>query len=432
MFFVRQTGIGQDHDLISLRRRTRLGVLFFVVGGLIALMLSLSLLRDRRGTLLVNADQPGAYVVLNGTITDRPAGKPIKRLSPDVYRVSVHLAGYQSQPLARVVKIKAGKTAEVSFQLIPAPPEPEVSQVRSNRNKTEITEHRPNNDRTRIAAASPRMSRDARKFEDQNSSKGRSSAEQANHSDQNNPPKGTLEVTTSPVAGSIFVDDVFQGIGTITLTDLTWGEEIIRFGEVDGYRTPAQQKAFLSPARPSVDLEGIYLPLIYIAASLDPSGRTMMQKCRVQQGYILGESEPSADPVAGPSIKFLDDINAFAWEIGYAFSNRNPPGVDFLEVIFDLPENWDGNKPLELQLCGYASDRKYPFALNGKTAIDVYVNGRIVKKDFQPRLNLEDRSDSDFDVIAVNSFLTLGENRIRIQASPSSHCFYYLKEIVLL
>ena len=432
MFFVRQTGIGQDHDLISLRRRNRLGVLFFVVGGLLALVLSLSLLRDRRGTLLVNADQPGAYVILNGTITDRPAGKPIKRLPPDVYSVSVHLAGHQSQPPARVVKIKAGKTAEVSFQLVLAPPEPEVSEVQAKRHKTEITEQSPSNDRPKTAAVSPRMSKDAQNFEEQNGSKGRSPAEQASQPGQSDQPQGTLEITTSPVAGSIFVDDVFQGIGTITLTDLTWGETIVRFGEVEGYRAPAPQKAFLSPARPSADLEAIYLPLIYIAASLGPSGRTMMHKCRIQQGYILGESGPQPDHIIGPGIKFLDDIKTFAWEIGYALSNRNPPGVDFLEVIFDLPENWDGNKPLELQLCGYASDRKYPFALNGKTAIDVYVNGRIVQKDFQPRLNLEDKSGGDFDVIAVNSFLTPGENRIRIQASPSGRCFYYLKEIVLL
>jgi hypothetical protein len=201
---------------------------------------------------------------------------------------------------------------------------------------------------------------------------------------------------------------------------------------VEGYKTPSPQKAFLTQSWPLASVQGVYLPLIYISSRLDQSGRTITQKCKLKQGYVLNGESNYNDPVAGPGIKLLEETKSFGWEIGYAFSNRNPPGQDFLELEFDLPENFDGNKPLELHLYGAASDRKYPFSLSGRSGIDIIVNSKKIKEDYLPVSNLSAGPISKADVFQVNSFLNAGKNTIRIQASNASRCFYYLQEIDLL
>ncbi len=420
MLLTRSSGIGQDETLISLRRRHRLGIILVTIGGILAVALSASLLLERRGTLLVKADRPDAYVVLNGSQTSLAAGEIIKNLRPDVYSVSVNLPGYVPQPPVQVVKIKSGKLIEVQFSLVPAPPETiatETEPVEGGIVQSGQSQH------VEKPAASPDRKSLLRKRQ-------AAKVSANNLTDEN--VSGTVKVTTNPVPGGIFVDDVFEGLGSVTLTDVKLGEVIVSFGAIEGYRTPDPQKAFLSLDWPYADLEAVYLPLIYVAAHLNQSGRVIANKCKMNQGYVVGELEKLSDPISGPGIKHLDEVGAFVWEIGYAFSNRNPPGQDFVEIVFNLPQNWDGNKPLDLHLYGYGSNNKFPFALAGKSTIDVFVNARKIRENFQPTAKLSDKSSSGPDVLPVNSFLQQGENRIRIQASPSSRCFYYLQQIVLL
>ena len=53
---------------------------------------------------------------------------------------------------------------------------------------------------------------------------------------------GTLSVTTTPVSGAIFVDNVFKGI-KFWSGDLNVGSHIVSFGDVDGYIAPSPQTA---------------------------------------------------------------------------------------------------------------------------------------------------------------------------------------------
>jgi hypothetical protein len=179
-------------------------------------------------------------------------------------------------------------------------------------------------------------------------------------------------------------------------------------------------------------VEGVYLPLIFISAALDESGRLAAQKASVTTGFIIGEDLPRVDPVAGPEIKYLEEIRSFAWEIGYAHANRNPPGVDFIEFTFNLPENWDKVKTLELRLYGFGSERRFPFAMSGHTGIDVVVNGKPIRQDLAPGCALGRGDGNACDAVPVHSYLRTGENRLRVQASSSSRCFYYLHKIVLM
>jgi hypothetical protein len=51
---------------------------------------------------------------------------------------------------------------------------------------------------------------------------------------------GTLSVTTTPVSGAIFVDNVFKGT-KFWSADLNVGPHMVSFGDVDGYIAPSPQ-----------------------------------------------------------------------------------------------------------------------------------------------------------------------------------------------
>jgi hypothetical protein len=51
---------------------------------------------------------------------------------------------------------------------------------------------------------------------------------------------GTLSVTTTPISGAIFVDNVFKGTKFWT-GDLNVGPHMVSFGDVDGYIAPPPQ-----------------------------------------------------------------------------------------------------------------------------------------------------------------------------------------------
>jgi hypothetical protein len=51
---------------------------------------------------------------------------------------------------------------------------------------------------------------------------------------------GTLSVTTTPVSGAIYVDNVFKGT-KFWSGDLNVGSHVVSFGNVDGYDAPSPQ-----------------------------------------------------------------------------------------------------------------------------------------------------------------------------------------------
>ncbi|MCX6641461.1 MAG: PEGA domain-containing protein [bacterium] len=427
----RREGIGQDQEIISLKRRSLINTLLVIIAVVFALLLALYVTNDRTGSLLVTADQPNAMVMINGAVTTTPAGTLMKKLRLDTYTVSVSLEGFQPQPAEQIIKIEAGKTALLSFALTPYQPDSafvEKTFPKPSIIKKEIIPPKEQPDyHTDVLKTEKRVAPDAKPL--QPNIVITPKQEPVKETPQ---ATGTLTIITQPVKGSITVDDQFQGIGEVTMSNAEFGEAVIKFGEVQGYKTPPPQKVWLSSAKPTLSVEGIYLPLIFITAYLDQNGRSITQKCDVRLGYAFSAAEFQQDNVAGPAVKFLDEVKTFAWEIGYAFSNRNPPGQDVVEVVFELPENFDSNKPLELRLYGFASDRKYPFAMSGKVGIDVLVNDKSIQNGFNPKTKLSVNAGSGFDNFAVSGFLTVGRNVIRIQSSPASRCFYYLTKIVIL
>lgn len=112
-------GLGQDSELVRVRRRALLITLSLTAATLVALCLAVLLLHERRASLLVIADQPDAAVILNGSQVPTPVGHLIKNLRPDTYSVTVSKNGFAPQPSYQMVQLRAGKTASVSFVLVP-------------------------------------------------------------------------------------------------------------------------------------------------------------------------------------------------------------------------------------------------------------------------------------------------------------------------
>lgn len=69
---------------------------------------------------------------------------------------------------------------------------------------------------------------------------------------------GTLNVTTTPVNGDIFVDNQWRGNGSISIP-LAAGSYTVSFGMVGGYTTPASQPAPITVGQPT-DITGTYTP----------------------------------------------------------------------------------------------------------------------------------------------------------------------------
>jgi subtilisin len=70
------------------------------------------------------------------------------------------------------------------------------------------------------------------------------------------PPQGTLQITTTPVRGDVFINAVSQGPAPIIKT-VDVGSYTISFGDVSGYTTPAPQLATIDEGQTTF-IEGVY------------------------------------------------------------------------------------------------------------------------------------------------------------------------------
>ena len=239
-----------------------------------------------------------------------------------------------------------------------------------------------------------------------------------------------LTIRTEPVEGDIYVGGILKGHGNIVREHQLPGRFTISFGKVRGYRTPDEIEVQLSERNPSVTKVGLYLPIIEISASLGQNGQIIKHKVReVRTGYYYHNTGPVPSEEVGPDIKKLPSYNIYVYEMGYAFARRNPPGSDFVEVIFDLPQNFERNKILYLSLRGLASDNNYLFNLTKVTDIAVEINGRTLITSYPPINNLDREEPLGRDSWPISDFLKIGENRIMIRTTEDNKCYYYLYSI---
>jgi hypothetical protein len=241
-----------------------------------------------------------------------------------------------------------------------------------------------------------------------------------------------LTVCTENAEGMIFLDDRYCAVGEYQAHNLPYGEYLVSFGSVDGYITPESRKVSLTKASPSVDVVGVYHPVVYVMAMLDGNGELRKNGVRdVINGVYFHGNGFTEDRVRGPAVKYMDDKQFYAWELGYGYAERNPPGMDCLQFLFDLPKGFNPDTPVRMQVYGYGSNRNYPFSFRNKTEIALYLNDAGLHTTFRPSFNVDEEYPLGYDVFDVTRYLQEGDNTMMIRTTENSKCFFYLNKIVL-
>jgi hypothetical protein len=491
------------------RLKATLTILFpFILMVVIIFFAYQILLTDRKGSIHVVSNIPGAEIFLSSSPSNQKTDATLRHLRPDAYDISVHMDGYLSDPIRQLVQVKRGETAEVHFRLmkdttIGMEPAPELTQldtashsksarewlpsldslkkVRENQRKTEIgrTQLSPSYRKADVSpdpsvftSVSVTSSRDGAMIivDDVETgfttpanlilNRGIHTIQVQMDGYQADPPKAeivssyagqrdevhfqlsyvqaagdsfALVISTEPAEGRIFVDDRFCAEGVYKAKSLNPGEYLVSFGSVDGYTTPESQKIVISQDAPYAHVVGTYRPIVYISASLDDKGQLIEKGVdQVVTGVFFQPGGFSSDDIRGPAVKFLEGNKFYAWELGYADAEKNPPGSDGIEFVFTVPKGFDRDKNTQLRIYGYASNRNYPFTFLNKTEIAIYINGSGVNSNFKPTYNVDEERALGYDEFDISPFLKEGENRLLIRTTSDSRCYYYLNKIVIL
>lgn len=107
-------------------------------------------------------------------------------------------------------------------------------------------------------------------------------------------------------------------------------------------------------------------------------------------------------------------------------ANRNPTGADYIEFIFELPEDVSPSSLLNLRLYIYRTNRKYPLSLSSRCEVTVMVNGRLFLDNFRPRHDQTTVGRGSYEEWSLQHTLIQGENRIMIRTGEKNQIFNYL------
>ena len=241
----------------------------------------------------------------------------------------------------------------------------------------------------------------------------------------------SLTIKTEPVSGEIFLDGRSLTRGMYQ-EEVPIGEYKVSFGEVPGYHTPASKDIFITEIHPTMEVIGIYIPNIYIEASLGDDGQLIRRSCQdVTVGYYLVDQGAVESFEYGPTIEKIKSQGMYYWELGYAFSRRNPPGSDFIEMRFELPPHFDDNERVVLELHGYGSRDNYLFHLSEVNDIAIDINNKEVFPHIQPSSILGNGQPIGVDSWPILMHLQEGGNSVRIRTTEENHCYYYLRRIII-
>jgi hypothetical protein len=241
----------------------------------------------------------------------------------------------------------------------------------------------------------------------------------------------SLTIKTEPISGPIFLNGravtsgVFQQATPI-------GDYKVGFGEVPGYRTPDPQDISITEISPTLTVTGVYIPKVYVEASLGDDGQLIRRGCQdITVGYYLPDQGAVESFEYGPTIENIKSQGMYYWEMGYAFARRNPSGSDFIEMHFDLPAHYDDNNNIVLELYGYGSKNNYLFHITEVNDLAIDINNKEVVPHFQPVSILEDGKPLGVNSFPIKLHLHQGQNSVRVRTTDGNHCYYYLRRIVV-
>jgi hypothetical protein len=241
----------------------------------------------------------------------------------------------------------------------------------------------------------------------------------------------SLTIKTEPISGPIFLDGHAVTSG-IFQQAVPIGDHKVSYGDVPGYRTPDPQDISITEISPTLTVTGVYIPKVYVEASLGDDGQLIRRGCQdITVGYYLPDQGAVESFEYGPTIENVKSQGMYYWEMGYAFARRNPSGSDFIEMHFDLPAHFDDNKNIVLELYGYGSKNNYLFHITEVNDLAIDINNKEVIPHFQPASILEDGKPLGVNSFPIKLHLHQGANSVRLRTTDGNHCYYYLRRIVV-
>lgn len=241
-----------------------------------------------------------------------------------------------------------------------------------------------------------------------------------------------VTITTEPIPGPIFVNGDSVGFG-LAVVSHDFGVLEVSFGAVEGYLTPQPQRVVVTPAKPNPVVTVRYPRAFEVSATCQPGGSVNASgEIRWEAGIYERDKGARVSESHGPRINEIPGSSKTGWELAMGDPNRNPTGADYIEFIFNLPDEVPPSTPLNLRLYLYRSNRKYPLSLSTRCEITVTVNGRVFLDNFRPRHDQTLADGERYEEWSLQHSLVPGENRILIRTGDKNQIFTYLWKFEVL
>lgn len=237
-----------------------------------------------------------------------------------------------------------------------------------------------------------------------------------------------IELSTQPVAGKIFINNKELGQGRV-IASLPLGEHTVRFGMVEYYEAPEEQKIVITD-HSAENLQFTYRSSF--STRFKPAGVAPNPTLgSINTGYILEGLNFKNSVEYGPEIQQNKILNEAVWLLGFAFQYRNPPGKDALTLSFQVPDNLNLQGDIHLKLWIYSTAQNYPLAIKGKSYYQVYINGVKFREEVLPGHDQSQAGENVFDSFIINNVLRRGSNRILISTTDQTTAHLILWKAVV-
>jgi len=238
-----------------------------------------------------------------------------------------------------------------------------------------------------------------------------------------------IHVTTDPISGGILIDGIYRGQGSVDVT-VDPGEYLVSFVAVEGYETPLSQKVILSPSKRLATVSGSYQRRLEFSMFVDSLGTALQSGgLRMDLGYFIPGEGLTPDTLWGPAVKYLKELSAYAWELGWGIATRNPTGYDYIRFRFDIPADFARTKPLTMMIYIFASSKNYPLTVLNRAEIDMTFNGEPVWENHVPETMITQELPDKYEELPIDRYVKGGTNEIIIKVAAGSQCFVYLRGI---
>lgn len=240
---------------------------------------------------------------------------------------------------------------------------------------------------------------------------------------------GRVSIRTSPAQGEIYVDGRLLSRGTYNgLLDV--GSHEISFGEIPGFKTPAQRTVQVTANNP-ISLSADYLPHLNLVVEVTDNGSIKAENCDVSTGYTLKNVGFATSSDAGPKVVYQKKLNQYLWKMGFAMPAANRKGNDALKLNFSIPKGYDPGSKIVLKLFAAASYERYPLAGDAQSGVMIRVNGFILRNFYKPAF-LEDTNDMQEMELDISQYVKPGPNSIEISTTDDNTTYYFVKKISII